>query len=201
MEYYILTGFLTLMLGPFVGFIPPVLFLLYYPITKLVFKVLKKDTKKLDDFYLAVPRFFNITKITNFIINWIIMPPINLIAWIPKAILSIVKFQTKVIKFLLITVPKRVFKVVEFLIDKLVIGYIRFFTDYFIRFTDWIASGNAADYFTEAIIFWFELYFFQIQQLFNLAISSMFGHIFGNDPVIDVIRLPDDMFLLNMIKI
>jgi hypothetical protein len=29
----------------------------------------------------------------------------------------------------------------------------------------------------------------------------MFGHIFGKDPVIDVIRLPDDMFLLNMIKI
>jgi len=201
MEYYILTGFLTLMLGPFVGFIPPVLFLLYYPITKLVFKALKKDTKQLDDFYLAIPRFFNFTTITNFLINWIIMPPINFITWIPRAILSIVKFQTKVIEFLLVTVPKRTFKIIEFLIDNLIIGPIRFFTNYFIRFTDWIASGNASDYFTEAIIFWFELYFFQIQQLFNLAITSMFGHIYGNDPVIDVIRLPDDMFLLNMIKI
>jgi hypothetical protein len=122
MEYYILTGFLTLMLGPFVGFIPPVLFLLYYPITKLVFKALKKDTKKLDDFYLAIPRFFNFTTITNFIINWIIMPPINFVSWLPEAILSIVKFQTKVIEFLLVTVPKRTFKVIEFLIDNLVIG-------------------------------------------------------------------------------
>jgi len=115
MEYYILTGFLTLLLGPFVGFIPPLLFLLYYPVTKLAFKVLKKDTKQLDDFYLAIPRFFNFTTITNFLINWIIMPPINFLSWLPKAILSLVKFQFNVIKFLIITVPKYIFKVVEFL--------------------------------------------------------------------------------------
>jgi len=198
---YIYTVFLTIILGIILKLTNPVMFLLYYSVTKLVFKVIKKDTKKLDDFYLAIPNFFNFTKITNFITKWIIMPPINFISWLPRAILSIVKFQTKVIEFLLVTVPKYVFKVVNFIVDNLIIGPIKFFTNYFIRLTDWIASGDASDYFTEAIIFWFELYFFQIQQLFNLAITSMFGHIYGNDPVIDVIRLPDDMFLLNMIKI
>ena len=199
MEYYILTGFLTLLLGPFVGFIPPVLFLLYYPITKLVFKALKKDTKKLDDFYLAVPRFFNFPAITNFIKEWFIMPPINFFSWIPRAILSLLKFQFTAIEFFFVTVPNFIFKVLNFLVDTLLIAPIRFFTDYFIKITDWIASGDAADYYIQYIIFYYELYFFQIQQLFNTFIKSSFVHIFGKDPVIDVIRLPDNMFFLGNI--
>jgi len=194
MEYYILTGFLTLLLGPFVGFIPPLLFLLYYPVTKLAFKVLKKDTKQLDDFYLAIPRFFNFTTITNFLINWIIMPPINFLSWLPKAILSLVKFQFNVIKFLIITVPKYIFKVVEFLVDNLIISYIRFFTDYFIKITDWIASGDAGDYFSMVIVNFYEFYFFQWQEILNTVIKNSFG-VFKIPPV-KAIKLDESAFIL-----
>lgn len=196
---YILTGFLTLGVGAFVRYIPPLLFLLYYPITKLVFKVLKKDTKKLDDFYLFLPRLINLNSIVKFISEWIIKPPIDFITWIPRAILSFVKFQTSVIEFVLVKVPKYIFGVLKFILDTLIIVPIRFFTDYTIKITDWIASGDAADYYIEYIIFWYELYFFQIQQLFNLAITSMFGHIFKKSPI-NVVKLPDNMFLLNNIK-
>lgn len=194
MEYYILTGFLTLMLGPFIGFLPPVLFLLYYPITKLVFKALKKDTKELDDFYLAIPRFFNFATITKFLINWIIMPPINFLSWLPEAILSLVKFQFNAIKFLIITVPKYVFKGIEFLVDNLIIGYIRFFTDYFIKITDWIASGDAGDYFSAAIVNYYEFYYFQWQEILNTIIKTSFG-IFKIPPI-KAIKLDESAFIL-----
>ena len=191
---YIYTAFFTIILGIVMKLTNPVLFLLYYPVTKLVFKVIKKDTKKLDDFYLAIPNFFNFTKITNFIINWIIMPPINFLSWLPKAILSIVKFQFNVIKFLVITIPKYVFKVVEFLVDKLIIGYIRFYTNYFIKITDWIASGDAGDYFSMVIVNYYEFYYFQWQEILNTVIKNSFG-VFKIPPI-NAIKLDESAFIL-----
>ena len=191
---YIYTAFFTIIIGIVMKLTNPVLFLLYYPVTKLVFKVIKKDTKKLDDFYLAIPNFFNFTKITNFIINWIIMPPINFLSWLPKAILSIVKFQFNVIKFLVITVPKYVFKVVEFLVDKLIIGYIRFYTNYFIKITDWIASGDAGDYFSMVIVNYYEFYYFQWQEILNTVIKNSFG-VFKIPPI-KAIKLDESAFIL-----
>jgi len=127
------------------------------------------------------------------------MPPINFLSWLPKAILSIVKFQFNVIKFLVITVPKYVFKVVEFLVDKLIIGYIRFYTNYFIKITDWIASGDAGDYFSMVIVNYYEFYYFQWQEILNTVIKNSFG-VFKIPPI-KAIKLDELLDIGNKMKL
>ena len=78
--------------------------------------------------------------------------------------------------------------------DTLLIAPIRFFTDYFIKITDWIASGDAIDYYIVWIVYFYEFYFFQWQEILNTVIKKSFN-IFKIPPI-KAIKLDDSAFIL-----
>jgi len=188
---YIYTVFLTIILGIILKLTNPVMFLLYYPVTKLVFKVIKKDTKKLDDFYLAIPNFFNFTKIIDFIFNWIIKPPIT-------ALTAIVNFISKAVIFMFNKVPTYVFNLISNAINLFVINPLKWLKNYSTQWTDWIISGKASDYVIEIIMGTINFLIFQIQEMLNTGLKAANNASGGIIPEIKLknVNLPMDAYVL-----
>lgn len=69
--YYILSGFFTLLIGIPLGLNPILLVLFYYLITKLIFKVLSKNPKELDNIQENIVNTLNLNAITTGIANFI----------------------------------------------------------------------------------------------------------------------------------
>jgi hypothetical protein len=197
---YIYTGFFTLLLGSVVLYNPVIMFFLYYIVTRFMFKnFFFKDTTKLDDFYLFIPRFFKLTEIINFIKDWLIMPLVDFFTWIPQGIVYFLKLLIQVFIFLLDTVPSYILKLIKFLFDTFVIVPLRMITDYIIELTDWHVYGYASDYAIDTIVKSFEFYFFQIQQLLNQYLFGSFKHLLKNFNPPKIIDLPDSAFILKNI--
>jgi hypothetical protein len=188
---YIYTAFFTIIIGIVMKLTNPVMFLLYYPVTKLVFKVIKKDTKKLDDFYLAIPNFFNFTKITDFIFNWIIKPPIT-------ALTAIVNFISKAVIFMFNKVPTYVFNLISNAINLFVINPLKWLKNYSTQWTDWIISGKASDYVIEIIMGTINFLIFQIQEMLNTGLKAANNASRGIIPEIELknVNLPMDAYVL-----
>lgn len=154
-----------------------------------------KSTTKLDDFYLILPRLIGkIGDIVKFIVNWLIMPPINFITWIPRTLLKIVKFMIKVFTYLLVNVPNYLLKLFRDVVYTLIIAPIKWLTDYYIKLTDWFVSGDAGDYFSMAIVNFYEFYFFQWQEILNTVIENSFS-VFKIPPI-KAIKLDQSAFIL-----
>ena len=193
--YYLIPLFIVILLGWVTGLSVTILALLYYPVTRIILIRSNKSTKKLDDFYLILPRLFGkIGDLVKFVVNWLIMPPINFITWIPRTILKIVRFLIKVFSYLLVNVPKYLLKLFTDVVYNLIIAPIKWLTNYYIKLTDWFASGDASDYFSMVIVNFYEFYFFQWQEILNTIIKNSFS-VFKIPPI-KSIKLDESAFIL-----
>ena len=113
--YYAISGFFTLLIGLPLAFNPIILVLLYYLITKIVFKLFNKTPTELDNIlekltlkHIIATISYYMKVVTDFIFNWINIIYIN-------PLKSIVNYQTRWIEW--ISSGKAGDYIIEFIMD------------------------------------------------------------------------------------
>ena len=113
--YYAISGFFTLLIGLPLAFNPIILVLLYYLITKIVFKLFNKTPTELDNIlekltlkHIIAAISYYMKVVTDFIFNWINIIYIN-------PLKSIVNYQTRWIEW--ISSGKAGDYIIEFIMD------------------------------------------------------------------------------------
>ena len=113
--YYAISGFFTLLIGLPLAFNPIILVVLYYLITKIVFKLFNKTPTELDNIlekltlkYIIATISYYMKVVTDFIFNWINIIYIN-------PLKSIVNYQTRWIEW--ISSGKAGDYIIEFIMD------------------------------------------------------------------------------------
>ena len=113
--YYAISGFFTLLIGLPLAFNPIILVVLYYLITKIVFKLFNKTPTELDNIlekltlkHIIATISYYMKVVTDFIFNWINIIYIN-------PLKSIVNYQTRWIEW--ISSGKAGDYIIEFIMD------------------------------------------------------------------------------------